>query len=107
MTDRRPLSFASDRLARIPRGSTRASSPLQLTLPARHRYGALLLSVLVHVLMVALALRTGERLWSRTLAPGDPAPAAGGGGGGGGSRVAYITLPPVREPAMPRQTPVA
>jgi hypothetical protein len=62
--------------------------------------------VLLHALIIALAVRSGERLWSRTLAPGDPALAAGGGGGGGGSRVAYITLPPAREPTMPRQTSV-
>ena len=46
-------------------------------------------------------MRTGDRLWSRTLAPGDPALRAAGGGGGGGSRVTYITLPPA--PKMPRQ----
>jgi len=63
------------------------------------------LSVLLHALIIALAVRSGERLWSRTLAPGDPALAAGGGGGG--SRVAYITLPPpAPQPAMPRQMPV-
>jgi TonB family protein len=64
--------------------------------------------VLLHALIIALAVRSGERLWSRALAPGDPALApGGGGGGGGGSRVAYITLPPAPQPpAMPRQTPV-
>jgi hypothetical protein len=64
--------------------------------------------VLVHALLIALAVRSGERLWSRTLAPGDPALTGGGGGGGGGGgpRVAYITLPPPSEPKMPRQTPV-
>ena len=63
--------------------------------------------MLVHAVIVALAIRSGERLWSRTLAPGDPAlQAGGGGGGGGGPSVAYITLPPTREPAMPRQTAV-
>jgi protein TonB len=67
-----------------------------------------LLSVLLHALIIALAVRSGERLWSRTLAPGDPAlTPGGGGGGGGGSRVAYITLPPpAPPPAMPRQMPV-
>lgn len=64
--------------------------------------------MLLHALIIALAVRSGERLWSRALAPGDPAlTPGGGGGGGGGSRVAYITLPPApRPPAMPRQTPV-
>ena len=108
--DRPPtVSFASDASARIPRDLTRAPSPLRLTLPASHRrYGSLLLSLLIHALIIGLAVRAGERLWSRTLAPGDPALSAGGGGGGGGggSRVAYITLPPAREPVMPRQTPV-
>jgi hypothetical protein len=66
-------------------------------------------SVLVHALLIALAVRTGDRLWSRTLAPGDPAllGGGGGGGGGGGPRVAYITLPPPpAAPTMPRQMSV-
>jgi protein TonB len=66
-------------------------------------------SLLIHALIIALAVRSGERLWSRTLAPGDPALAAGGGGGGGGGggpRVAYIILPPPTAPKMPRMTPV-
>jgi TonB family protein len=109
VVDRRPLSFASDAFARIPRELTRAPTPLRLALPAsRRRYGSLLLSVLLHALIIALAVRSGERLWSRALAPGDPAlTPGGGGGGGGGSRVAYITLPPAPQPpATPRQTPV-
>lgn len=55
-----------------------------------------------------LAVRTGERIWSRTLAPGDPAlaPGGGGGGGGGASTVAYITLPSAPAVAIPRQTTV-
>jgi hypothetical protein len=108
VADHRPLSFASDTFARIPRDSTRPPTPLRLALPAsRRRYGSLLLSVLLHALIIALALRSGERLWSRALAPGDPALTAGGGGGGGGSRVAYITLPPApKPPAIPRQTTV-
>ena len=64
--------------------------------------------MLLHVLIIALAVRSGEQLWSRALAPGDPAlTPGGGGGGGGGSRVAYITLPPAPQPpALPRQTSV-
>jgi hypothetical protein len=89
---------------------TRTPVPLRLSLPdQRRRYGGLLLSLLIHALIIALAVRSGERLWSRTLAPGDPAlaPGGGGGGGGGGSRVAYITLPPpAAAPKMPRMTPV-
>jgi hypothetical protein len=88
---------------------TRAPASPHLALPVpRRRYGGLALSVLLHALIVVLAIRSGERLWSRALAPGDPAldPRGGGGGGGGGPRVAYITLPPAREPVMPRQTAV-
>jgi hypothetical protein len=63
--------------------------------------------VLFHAVVILLAIRSGERLWSRTMAPGDPALAPGGGsGGGGGPVVAYITLPPVREPVIPRQMTV-
>jgi hypothetical protein len=108
MVHRRPLSFATDALSHV-EGTTRAPTPLRLTLPAsRRRYGGLVLSVLLHALIIALAVRSGERLWSRALAPGDPAlTAGGGGGGGGGSRVAYITLPQApKPPAIPRQTPV-
>ena len=108
VVDRRPLSFVSDAFPHS-EGTTRAPTPLRLALPAsRRRYGSLLLSVLLHALIIALAVRSGERLWSRALAPGDPAlTPGGGGGGGGGSRVAYITLPPApKPPAIPRQTPV-
>jgi protein TonB len=89
-------------------GTTRAPTPLRLALPgSRRRYGGLLLSVLLHAIVLALAVRSGERLWSLALAPGDPALAPGGGGGGGGGpRVSYITLPPAREPVMPRQATV-
>jgi hypothetical protein len=104
---RRPLSFAS-RTSAPYEASTRAPDPLQLHLPGRRRrYDGLALSLLIHALLVGLAVRTGDRLWSRTLAPGDPALlGGGGGGGGGGSRVAYITLPPPAAPTMPRQMPV-
>lgn len=88
----------------------RAPAPLQLALPGpRRRYGGLLVSLLVHALLVVLLVRAGERIWSRTLAPGDPALLPGGGGGGdggrgGGPRVAYITLPPAPEPFVVRKT---
>jgi hypothetical protein len=88
-------------------GLTRAPVPLQLSLPGRRRrYGGLLLSIALHALIVFLAVRSGERLWSRTLAPGDPALAGGGGGGGGGPLVAYITLPSAPKVTIPRQTAV-
>jgi hypothetical protein len=55
-----------------------------------------------------LLVAHGERLWSRTMAPGDPAIRGGGrsAGGSGGNRVAYITLPSLPEPAA-RAVPVA
>jgi outer membrane biosynthesis protein TonB len=61
---------------------------------------------LLHGVVIALAVRSGEQLWSHTLAPGDPALTPGGGGGGGGTRVSYIILPPAREPVMPRQATI-
>lgn len=89
--------------------STRAPDPPRLALPvSRRRYGGFLLSVLLHLLVLVVTVRSGERIWSRTLAPGDPARMSGGGGGGsGGSIVAYITLPPAPEPMMPRPPVVA
>jgi outer membrane biosynthesis protein TonB len=67
--------------------------------------------VLFHLLLLGLAIQRGDRLWSTTLAPGDPAlPQGGGGGGSGGNRVAYITLPPAApaaaQPRFPAVTPV-
>jgi len=88
----------------------RAPAPLQLTLPGpRRRFGGLAVSLLLHALVVVLAVRSGERLWSRALPPGTPALliGGGGGGGGGGPRVAYITLPPAPEPVMPRPATLA
>ena len=61
---------------------------------------------MLHALVIGLAVYHGERIWSRTLAPGDPALRSGGGGGGGGNRVAYITLPSIAPSAAPRATPV-
>ena len=92
----------------FPEASTRAPTPvLRLDLPRQRRgSGGLLLSLVCHALVIGLALYHGEAIWSRTLAPGDPALAPGGGGGGGGTRVAYITLPAVVPPAAPRATPV-
>ena len=75
--DRRPLSFAV-RTVTPTEGSTRPSRPLELALPTvRRRYGGLAASLLFHALLLAFVIWTGERLWSRTLAPGDPALAPG------------------------------
>jgi hypothetical protein len=85
----------------------RPPTPLLLHLPRERRgVGSLLLSLGVHALLIAFFVHTGERIWSRTLAPGDPALKSGSGGGGGGNRVAYISLPSIVPPAAPRSTPV-
>ena len=65
-----------------------------------------MLSLAVHALLIGLVVHHGERIWGRTLAPGDPAFTTGSGGGGGGNRVAYISLPSIVPPAAPRFTPV-
>jgi hypothetical protein len=75
---------------------------LHLLLPgSRRRYDGLAVSLLLHALVIGLAVYHGERVWSRTLAPGDPALPRGGGGGGGSHRVAYISLPLFVPPAPP------
>ena len=65
---------------------------------------------MVHLLLLALLVSHGERLWSRTLAPGDAALGGGSGSrsGGGGNRVAYITLPSLPEavPTVAKAAPV-
>ncbi len=90
---------------------TRSPAGPNLLLPeSRRRYDGLVVSLLLHTLVIGLAVYHGERLWSRTLAPGDPALPRGGGGGGGGHQVAYISLPlfvpPVPPPAV-RIKPIA
>jgi hypothetical protein len=75
---------------------------LNLKLPQpRRRYTGLTASLLFHGLLLGLLVAHGERVWSRTLSPGDPALRGGSsaGGGSGESRVAYITLPSIPEPA--------
>ena len=87
--------------------TTRPPAPLTLRPPASpRRYIGLGASLVFHGLLLALLITRGERLWSRTLAPGarGGAAIASGGSGGGGSRVAYITLPPVPK-AEPPQAP--
>jgi hypothetical protein len=84
---------------------TRSPLGLNLHLPeSRRRYDGFVVSLLLHALVIGLAIYHGEQLWSRTLAPGDPALPRGGGGGGGGKQVAYISLPlfvpPVPPPAV-------
>src|SRR3954466_7820738 len=83
--------------------------------PSRNRYTGLAASLAVHLLLLAILVSHGERLWSRTLAPGDAALRGGSRarGGGGGNRVAYITLPSLpadasaiaKTPAPPEDRP--
>jgi hypothetical protein len=76
--------------------STRAPVIPTFRLPySRSRYPGLVVSVAVHLLLLALLVSQGNRLWKGTLAPGDPALRGGNNApaGGGGNRVAYITLP--------------
>ncbi len=83
-------------------GPTRSPAPLKLKLPqSRRRWSGLTASLLVHGVVLGLVLTYGERLWSRTAAPGDPLVLGGrpSAAGGGGNRVAYITLPSLPEPA--------
>ena len=80
---------------------TRSPGPNLLLPESRRRYDGLLVSLLLHLLVVGVAIYHGERLWSRTLAPGDPALPRGSGGGGGGHQVAYISLPLFVAPAPP------
>jgi hypothetical protein len=54
----------------------------------------------VHLVLLALLVSYGERVWSPTRAPGNPLRGGSSSrGGGGGNRVAYITLPSFPEPA--------
>jgi hypothetical protein len=69
---------------------------------ARRRYDGLAISLLVHILLLIVLVGQGDRIWSRTRQPGDPAlPTGGSAGGGGGQRVAYITLPSIPKPVSP------
>ncbi|MGH7498975.1 MAG: hypothetical protein ACREL3_09005, partial [Gemmatimonadales bacterium] len=102
-----PLSFRSPAHPSDPEAFTSTPAPFRLDLPREpRRRGGLLASLVVHALVIGLAIGHGERIWSRTLAPGDAALAMGGGGGGGGNRVAYITLPSIVPSTAPRATPV-
>jgi outer membrane biosynthesis protein TonB len=85
-------------------GPTRAPQhPPRLLLPGSdRRYGGLVISLLVHGLLLALIVLSGNRLWRRLPAPGEPSLIAlegDGGGGGGGNAVRYITLPPAPRPS--------
>lgn len=84
--------------------STRRPVTLNLKLPqSRRHYIGLTASLALHGVLIGVLVAHGERLWSRTLAPGDPALRGGGisGGGGGLNRVAYITLPSIPKPEAP------
>ncbi len=65
------------------------------------RWSGLAASLVLHGVVLGLLVTHGERLWSRTLAPGDALRLGGSpsASGGGGNRVAYITLPSLPEPA--------
>jgi hypothetical protein len=90
--------------SRYREGLTRPPVTLHLKLPqSRRRYLGLAVSLVLHGLLIGLLVEHGDRLWSRTLAPGNPALRGGGssGGGGGPNRVAYITLPSLAAPEAP------
>jgi hypothetical protein len=102
--------FGTFRPSRLPRpsrddeGPTRSPVTPSLKLPqSRRRYSGLIASVVLHGILLALLVVQGERLWSHTLAPGDPGLRGGrsSGHGGGANRVAYITLPSISEPETP------
>jgi hypothetical protein len=97
-------SFPSSREA-----PTRSPVTPHLKLPgARRRYDGLAISLLIHVLVMIVLVGHGERIWSRTLHPGDPSrPPGGSAAGGGGNRVAYIRLPSIPRPPTPAQFEVA
>ncbi|MGH7535132.1 MAG: hypothetical protein ACREMG_06060, partial [Gemmatimonadales bacterium] len=82
------------------------------------RYGAWLVSLVLHGALLAVVVFGGERLLTRTLAPGAPV-LFPGAGGGGANRLAYIILPlapprpvvppvpiPVTPPPVEREVPV-
>ena len=75
---------------------------------SRRRYTWWAASLAFHGALLAFVVLQGDRLWRRTLAPGEPNLflMPGGGGGGGGNRVAYITLPSNPRPAPEPPTPV-
>ncbi len=91
-------------------GTTRAPGlPPNLSFPSRRRrYLGLALSLGLHAALLAVIVFQGDRLWTRTLAPGAPSLflIPGGGGGGGGNRVTYITLPSSPRPAPQPPPPV-
>ena len=83
--------------------------PPSLSLPSSRRsYLGLAVSLVLHAMLLGVVVFQGERLWTRTLAPGAPNLflVQGGGGGGGGNRVAYITLPSSPPPAPQSPAPV-
>jgi hypothetical protein len=81
---------------------TRSPTRLTLKLPRfRRGWSGLTASLVLHAVVLGLVVAHGERLWSRTLAPGDAGLLGGraSASSGGGNRVAYITLPSLPEPA--------
>jgi outer membrane biosynthesis protein TonB len=82
--------------------------PPNLSFPSsRRRYFGLAVSLVLHAALLGVIVFQGDRLWTRTLAPGAPSLfLVPGGGGGGGNRVAYITLPSSPRPEPQPPTPV-
>lgn len=78
--------------------------------PRRRGPGPLVVSLLVHLLIVAaIVLIRATEPWERTRTPGilgELPGGGGGGGGGGGEQVAYVSLPPApAAPAAPTEAP--
>jgi hypothetical protein len=74
---------------------------LNLKLPqSRRGWSGVTASLVLHGVVLGWLVTYGERLWSRTTAPGNPGVFGGNPSisGSGGNRVAYITLPSLPEP---------
>lgn len=104
-----PLSFSELCRTAWEESTREPGLPPTISLPSsRPRYLGLAVSLALHAALLAVVVFQGERLWTRTLAPGTPSLflVQGGGGGGGGNRVAYITLPSSPRPAPQPPAPV-
>ncbi len=96
--------FSRTLLVLQPEAATRPPAPFNLEPPvSRQRPLGLILSLGLHVVLLAALVAKGEKIWGRTPAPGLPGRpgSASAGGGGGGPRVAYITLPSLPKAETP------